>query len=259
VRGLGFLPDPTDIVDAETIARPLRALTGSSLSTLPDAFSWLHTGNVPQPRDQSVTSSCVGQALAASVQIRAAISGHSAVPSASAIYAIARMLDQSRDMPLVDVGSSPSRAIEGAKEWGMVSESRWPFSVANVDVKPPLDVFQNGLDATLGQHYRIPSGWGAIDGIKRALVAGYIPIFAMTVDEAYERYDGSDVYRAPSGRVLGRHMQCIVGYDGSDFEILNSWGSGWGRDGIARIGSSVMASSDVSSIIVPTVVPGQVY
>jgi Papain family cysteine protease len=258
VRGLGFLPDPTDIVDAETIARPLRALTGSSISTLPDAFSWLHTGNVPQPRDQSVTSSCVGQALAASVQIRAAISGHSVVPSASALYAIGRLVENPR-MPLVDVGSSPGRVIEGAKEWGMASEERWPFSVGAIDIAPPLDVFRASLDATLGQHYRIPSGWGAPEAIKRALVAGYIPIFAMTVDEAYDRYDGSDVYRAPSGRVLGRHMQCIVGYDGSDFEVLNSWGTGWGRDGIARIGSSVMASSDVSSIIVPTVVPGQVY
>lgn len=259
MRGLGFLPDPSDIVDAETIARPLRALVGSSISGLPDTWTWTVTGAVPPARDQSITSSCVGQALAASVQIRAAISGHSVVPSASAIYAIARMLDQSRDMPLVDVGSSPSRAIEGAKEWGMVAESRWPFSVANVDVKPPLDVFQNGLDATLGQHYRIPSGWGAIDGIKRALVAGYIPGFAMTVDESYDRYDGSDVYRAPSGRVLGRHMQCVVGYDGDVFEVLNSWGVGWGRQGIARIAASIMASSDVSSIIVPTTVIGKVY
>lgn len=259
MRGLGFLPDPSDIVDAETIARPLRALTGSSISELPDAWTWAVTGAVPPARDQSITSSCVGQALAASVQIRAAIMGHSVVPSASAIYAIARMLDQSRDMPLVDVGSSPSRAIEGAKEWGMVAESRWPFSVAAVDTKPPLDVFQNGLDATLGQHYRIPSGWGALDAIKRALVSGYIPIFAMTVDEAYDRYDGTSVYSAPGGRSLGRHMQAIVGYAGDAFEVLNSWGSGWGRDGIARIGSSVMASSDVSSIIVPTVVPQQVH
>ena len=258
MRGLGFLPDPSDIVDAETIARPLRALTGSSLSTLPDAFSWLNTGHVPAPRDQSVTSSCVGQALAASVQIRAGIAGHIVVPSASALYAIGRLVENPR-MPLVDVGSSPSRVIEGAKEWGMVSEERWPFRVDTIDVKPPLDVFHNALDATLGQHYRIPSGWGAVDGLKRALVAGYIPGFAMTVDEAYDRYDGSDVYRAPSGRVLGRHMQCVVGYDGDVFEVLNSWGTGWGRQGIARIAASVMASSDVSSIIVPTTVIGKVY
>jgi C1A family cysteine protease len=253
MRGCGFIEDPSDIVDAELYARNARGLIGNTTS-VPESFTWAVTGAVPRARDQASTSSCVGQALAASIEIRSAIQGHRVVPSAKAIYDLARMMD-ARGRPLVDAGSQPSRAIEGVKEYGLVSESRWPFSVADIDVPPPLDVFHHGCDAMLGQHYRITPGRGAAQAIREALVKGYIPIFAMTVDDAYDRYDGSDVYRAPSGRALGRHMQAIVGYYGETFEVLNSWGPAWGRDGIARVASGIIESSDVSSILVPTIVP----
>lgn len=257
MRGCGFIEDPSEIVEAELYARNARGLIGSTTS-VPESWTWAVTDAMPRPRDQGPTSSCVGQALAASIEMRSAIQGHRVVPSAKAIYDIARMMD-ARGSALVDAGSQPSRAIEGTKEYGLVSESRWPFSVADIDVAPPLDVFHAGCDAMLGQHYRVTPGRGAAQAIREALVKGYIPVFAMTVDEAYDQYDGSDIYRVPSGRSLGRHMQAIVGYLGETFEVLNSWGASWGREGVARVASTIIESSNVSSIIVPTIVPLSVH
>lgn len=251
-RGLGFLPDPIDIHDAELVAHNARALRNDAFP-IPDSFTWAHTDIVPEPRDQSVTSSCVGQALAASIECRSAAIGERIVPSAKAIYDVARLMANRN--ALVDNGSSPSLAIEGTREFGLVAEERWPFSVANIDVKPPLDVFHAGADGVLMQHHRITPGRGCADEVKRLLCQGFFPCFAMTVDEAYDRYDGTDVYRAPSGRALGRHYQVVVGYDGDDFDVLGSWGKFWGRGGLARIARSVLESSDVSHWIVPAVLP----
>lgn len=257
MRGLGFLPDPAEIVEAELVAHNARALVPSPTRS-PEVFTWVPTGAVPVARDQETTSSCVSQSIVASATARAALLDRKIEPSVMALYAFSRLLESPRAL-LHDTGSSPSRAIEAARSLGFVAESRWPFSVARIDVQPPIDIFQAGQDARLGQHYRITPGRGAARAIKEAVVAGYFPIFSMSVDEAYDRYDGSDVYRAPSGRVLGRHMQTIVGYAYDDFEVLNSWGTGWGRDGMSRIAGSILESSDVISIIVPTVVPTQVF
>jgi hypothetical protein len=255
-RGLGFLADPDGLEDAELVSANVRSLLGET-ATPPPSFTWVVTGAVPRPRDQASTSSCVGQALAASVQIRAAILGREVIPSAKGIYDVARLLS-APGQPLADGGSQPALAMDGVREYGLVSEDRWPFSVAEIDALPPLDVFQHGCDARLDRHYRITPGRTAGQSIREAIAKGFIPIFAMTVDESYDRYDGTDVYRVPSGRVLGRHMQAIVGYHDDVFEVLNSWGDGWGREGIARVSSSIIESSDVSSIIVPTVVPALV-
>ncbi len=260
-HSFGFLPDPRDIHDAELVAHNSRALRRDAFP-VPPTFTWaVDPAIVPLPRDQSVTSSCVGQALAASVEMRSATVGRRIVPSAKAIYDFARMVDTTdRKAPLLDIGCSPSRAIEGTEDYGLVSEERWPFSVADIDTKPPLDVIQAGADGVLAQHHRITPGRGACDEVRRMLANGFFPCFAMTVDEAYDRYDGSDVYRAPSGRALGRHYQVCVGYyEGGVIEVLNSWGTSWGRDGLARISEEVLESSDVTHWIVPAVLPTGVF
>lgn len=206
--------------------------------------------------DQLATSSCVGQALATSIYLRAKDAGHPIErPSALAIYAIARAADAPHHH-LVDDGSRPTVAIREAKARGMVASSRWPFVAANVNVPPPLGVFDLALAARLGESYRIPRLAGAAALARAALAAGHFPIFAMSVDQAYEDYDGRSVYGAPQGPSLGGHMQTAIGYraDGSIL-VANSWGKSWGRGGFGLISASFFDSAAVSDILVPTVVP----
>ncbi len=254
-KGCGFLPDPDEIVSAQLVAYHARALVGSSAS-IPEAMSYAFL--VTDIANQGSSSSCVGQAFASSIHLRSIVSGSPiAKPSAKAIYDLARM-QRDRVAPLFDGGCSPIDAINGMKLSGLVAEERWPLTSENVDVKPDWDIFQHGLDALLGQHYRIAEGRGSAQLIREALAKGYFPTFAMDVYGNYADYDGSAVYAAADGRFIGRHMQCIVGYDGDVFAVLNSWGKDWGQGGFSMMSASFIESRSCNSLLVPTVIPARV-
>ena len=256
MRGCGFLPDPDEIVSAQLVAYHARALVGAAPSSLPREFSW--RAHVPSIANQGASSSCVGQAFASALYLRAALMGSPIKrPSPKAIYDLARMQDN-RTAPLFDGGCSPTDAINGIKLSGIVAEERWPLILptdddpGNVNVKPDWDVFQHGLAATIGQHYRIQDGNGAAQLIREAIHQRYVPVFAMDVFEDYRSYDGSAVYRTTGGSYVGRHMQAIVGWADDYFEVLNSWGDEWGDGGYSRISESLIQSKACNSHIVLT-------
>lgn len=253
VRGLGFLPDPREVVEAQLVAYHARELYGAAVG-LPSVFSWrAYVETVP---DQMSTSSCVGQAFANALHLHGLIRGEAMPrPSAKAIYDFARMLDTGITHPLFDGGSRPSMALNGMRDYGLVAEERWPLTEANVNDKPAWDVFRHALSATLDQHYRIASGRGAGQLIREALASRYLPVFAMDVDAAFMDHDGRDVYRGLAGPVVGRHMQAIVGWDGSRFEVIGSWGTGWADGGFVMLSEDFIESAACDSFIVPTLSP----
>lgn len=253
MKGLGFLPDDEALVGAELRERHARGLVDTTLETLPERWDLSpHVETIP---NQGSTSSCVGHALATSLEVRGRVSGSPiARPSAKAIYDVARMVRAPR-RELGDFGCQPSAAIDGISRYGLVAEARWPLDEANVNELPPLDVFAHGVGALLGAHYRIPSGLGAAGLLRRALHAGYVPVFAMTVDDAYFEHAGRTAYRAQLGPVVGSHMQALVGYLEDVFVVANSWGTEWGTGGFALLGADFLESAACSSFIVPTILP----
>lgn len=256
MRGLGFIPDDDEIVSAQLVAYPAHALVGEPFGQ-PSAISY--RALVDLIPNQGGTSSCVGHAFATSLYLRSVLAGHPiARPSATAIYALPRMLQVGPDAPLFDGGTSPSLAIEAMKEYGIVSEERWPFDASRINEKLPLDVFHAGADALLGQHYRIANTSAAPSMTRQALAKGYIPTFAMSVDAAFMAWMGRAVYRGPDGASKGWHMQAIVGYADEFFEVAGSWGRDWADDGFVRIHESFFTTSNVGSILVPTVIPIEV-
>lgn len=248
-RGCGYLPDPDEIVSAQLVAYHARGLVAAQPS-LPREFSW--RAHVPSIAQQGATSSCVGQAIASSLHLRSILAGSPIRrPSAKAIYDLARMQND-RTAPLFDGGCNPTDAINGIKLGGIVAEERWPLTEENVNVKPEWDVFQHGLAATIGQHYRIQDGNGAAQLLREAVYQRHVPVFAMDVYQDYADYDGSAVYRATGGAYVGRHMQAIVGWADDYFEVLNSWGGEWGDGGFSRISEGFIQSKAAGSFIVPT-------
>ena len=251
-RGLGHLPDRASDKQSTPHVHALIG-AGASLPPLEVDASTLLT-EVP---DQGPTSACVGASLATSIYLHAKTAGRPIDrPSAAAIYALARLGDGARH-PLPDTGSRPTLAMVEAQTNGLVADARWPLRVDTVLDVPPLDVFENGLDAKLDAYYAIPSGPGAAALIRRALAAGCYPIFATPVDEAYERYVGG-IYVGCTGTALGGHMQCLVGYDAKTFMVANSWGPQWGAGGFARVSADWLESYAVTDILVPTTAPARV-
>jgi C1A family cysteine protease len=252
-KGLGFLPDDEEIVSAQLVAYPAHALVGVPVG-LPGSITWRQ--NVDIVPDQGGTSSCVAQATSSSCYVLGQNRGTPIErPSVMATYAFARMAQVGPDAELFDGGTSPTKAFEILREYGLVAESRWPFDASRINEKPPLDVFHAGADALLGPYYRIANTSLAPDMIRQALAKGYIPTFAMSVDEAFMGWFGRAVYRGPDGESKGWHMQAIVGYADDYFEVLGSWGRNWADEGFVRIHESFFTTQNVGSILVPTIIP----
>lgn len=234
--GLGHLadlPDERDLRVERLLARrgPVGVPASVDLSA--------HVGQV---RDQSITSSCVGQAFARAIHVRAGVEGKDLpFPSALAIYTLAR--EEERAGMLLDRGCYPRNAAKAISRRGVCGEQHWPFDADRVNGAVPWRVLQDSADALVDGYYRI-GGIGAdrCELVRSALAAGFPVPFATQVDHALEGYAGRGEIGAFRGPSLGGHMMCLIGYRPGAFLGVNSWGSGWGLRGLfwmtdERIGS----------------------
>lgn len=256
-RGLGWLPDDAARVAHEIATAPLGGLIGAAAVSAPDTLD-LST-KLDKIVDQGHTSSCVGQAFATSLYLLGQISGDPIPrPSAKLIYDDARAEDRPYTQ-LTDYGSRPLAAIRCLVEQGMVPEADWPITFeadgsTNINARPPLGIYQKALGYKVGGYYRIAAGYGAANAVRLALAHGYVPVFAMPVDDEYMNWTGG-VYPGREGASLGGHMQSTCGYGKDHILIASSWGKEHGDDGIVMIADSYFESGECTDIIVPTLVP----
>lgn len=261
-RGLGWKPDAEEIVGAELMMKSaaVRLLADAekpraavlNYSSLLDAIS-----------DQRNTSSCVGHAFSTSIYITAKLQGTPIPrPSQKAIYDYAREEDQPY-VELVDDGCRPLAAIKCLTTKGMVSNDPvegWPLlfhpdGMTNINVRPPLDVYQSALAAKVGDYYRVAAGFGASELVRLALSSGYVPVFSMPVDSAYMWWKSDGIYEGRKGAVLGYHMQSTIGFTDGAILVATSWGPTHGDMGVVAISNDYFDSAECKDIIVSKIVP----
>ncbi len=206
-------------------------------------------------RDQGATNKCVGEAVCAVVDTQARLIGRvQPYGSPDAAYAIGRALEVGFEQPLLDLGSRPRFVVRGIQKYGLVSLERWNPGPEGINVKPPFDVLHMGSSSTIKSYTRIVDD--VASQLALAIANGFVPMFAMKVDQAYMDWNTSAVYPGLRGPALGGHMQAIVGYDLATstaepyFIVRNSWGPDWAMDGYAKVSSTFLAGSDVSDIYV---------
>jgi len=251
-RGLGHVADLDQHVEDDLRNRHIGHLVGAALVGAPTSLDY--SGLLRQIPDQGGSSSCVGQAFATSIYLHAQITAQPIPrPSPKAIYDGARLLDAPHEA-MVDFGSRPRSAIIGMQDFGLVAEDRWPLNESNVNVPPPLDVWQAGLGQMLSGWYRIASGQGAATLVRSALTRGFCPTFAMPVDVDYQNIADGTIYDGLYHASIGSHMQCVDGFGTGWLLVANSWGSSWGVRGHARISDAAFERL-AGDILVPTVVP----
>jgi hypothetical protein len=194
--------------------------------------------------NQQYTSSCVGHADAMAVFLRCAAMGAPiAKPSPTAIYdgalAVAREREGNPEEVLVDEGCQPSDAVEAMARFGIPNDSDWPpggFDPARIveESDELIAELEKAHKFLLTGWYNVDSeGSTRIDDIKQALSEKYPVVFGRVVTSAFENYMGGDPVTNDSSPAAGGHMMCIIGYraDGC-FRVVNSWGSGWGDNGL---------------------------
>ncbi len=145
-------------------------------------------------------------------------------------------------------GSYIQYAMEAMKKRGLVPLKDFGYDPSTCSVAPRPEHHQ------LAQNYRI-KGFNrlTLDGnnykvdmaaIKQNLAQGAPVVIGMKVGQSFmQGMRGREVWQPTrqdfSGAGLGGHAMCVIGYDdkkyGGAFQIMNSWGQQWGRDGIGWV------------------------
>ena len=166
-------------------------------------------------------------------------------PSVAYWYAKARM-DYFKTTTLQDTGTTLSSLVNSLNTWGILESSAWSYSAQNVFLVPP-----RSLDANLpkfSNFQRLTRKMSValqIEDLKshisqnRAIVCSFL-VYSNGMTSAVLR---SGEFPMPKGSVRGGHAVCIVGYDETNFLILNSWGPYTGTNGLFKIPATYIANS----------------
>ncbi len=234
-RAFGYLRDPEDSRD-----HPFSLKLGSFAASPPPPSAILERADV-RPKDQGTTSSCTGQAVSQAVRL-AFLNRGVPCPELSALDVYYRGRAEYGGQGSDD-GSYLRSVIGATKQGGIADERAWPFSEYDVNRNPNMLARQSAFDrkGTRG-YYRIDGG--DIDGVRRAIAAGYPVVGGWQVGQAFLDWNGQGVI---SGQVMpiGGHAMPIVSYaaDGT-FRLLNSWGLSYGRSGYAVVDEMFVSAVD---------------
>ena len=129
-------------------------------------------------------------------------------------------------------GSYTNNALNLIKKQGVCSITEMPYNDTDCSTQPT--VAQKTAAAT---HKFI--SWATVSntdipGIKNLISMNLPVIVGMTVDEEFKNLKNTGwILNKRTGKVLGGHAVCIVGYDDAKqaFKIQNSWGTSWGDNG----------------------------
>lgn len=236
----------------------LRSMPGlDTSSSWPSAVDY--TPFVDQIRTQ-VGSSCVGNAFARAIHLRAAVQGpRIPYPSSMAIYTLARSkMAAASGGPLVDEGSNPRSAAESIAQDGVPRDADWPQSDDTLMTPLPWDMVQRASDFKVNGYYRVfETGSDRCDAVRLALSKGFIPVFATLVDEQFEE-DPGELYTGLKGPSLGSHMLALAAYAPGKLKLVNSWGDTWGLGGYAWLSDEFFGSDACSDVWVIDAVPAMV-
>ena len=245
-KGLGYKPDAADERDYKYGAAAAPDLPGE-LSTAPDLSSY-----VGRVRDQGSTSSCVGQALAAAIEITSlARDGAPLHASAQWLYTVAREAEGRKT--IADDGSFPRLAMQAANLRGVLPERSFPFSAETIEQRPAPSASVSAYDLRGLRFYRVDSyGSERVDALDDALRRGCAVLFGGPVSAQYQHNEGDPI--DTMGTSIGGHMQCLVRCGTSPL-VLNSWGVLWGDRGYSHWTRDLVAHYPATDIYAVTSVP----
>jgi len=180
--------------------------------------------------DQGREGACTGFALASVVNFL----GRYGKPSAQAEEASARMLyvmaKRYDEWPGDDYeGSSARGAMKGWHKHGVCARTLWNDTHRGVDITP--DQAASALKRPLGAYFRV--NHKELVAMHSAITEAGILFATGMVHTGWTSPAGGTIRFSPNQ--LGGHAFVIVGYDDAGFFVQNSWGRGWGDDGIAHL------------------------
>jgi hypothetical protein len=145
-------------------------------------------------------------------------------------------------------GSYIQRAMEAMQKNGGVPLSQYPYDEQDCEREPGSSEVQSGRQNVIHGFTRITNGDNvdeiSVRGIKEHLAKNAPVAIGMMVGQSFmQDMMGKELWR-PQGMDesqmgMGGHAMSVIGYDdskfGGAFQIMNSWGPEWGKNGIAWV------------------------
>jgi hypothetical protein len=259
-RSYGWRPTPHEH-PAHDLGAPhtttLRARLAASPALPPVAVDLRFL--VPEVLDQDATSTCVAQAVAQAIRVRAnAIAPGVEAPSLPSRRYLYRdalgYAHAQRGEPIEDAGTTFGDLLASAWIAGVVPEPAWPWS-EDVLAEPPPEVVREGADRrwTIDSYVRLDDT-DRRGAISRALAASCPVVVGATIDAAFEAEDGAEIV-ASFGDAIGGHALCGVGYTTEGLWVANSWGTSWRAGGFAVLAWALVESERVGEAWAISVAP----
>ncbi|MES2704858.1 MAG: C1 family peptidase [Bacteroidota bacterium] len=133
-----------------------------------------------------------------------------------------------------DSGCVIRDALRVAYNMGVPRETGWKYDIAKYAKAPPKHSYKSAPFHKITSYKAVPV---SVSGVKAALAQGFPVVFGVAVFNSFFTGDGNIPMPNYSDQVIGGHAMLAVGYDDSTnrFDILNSWGVGWGVNGFGTI------------------------
>ncbi|MBK8497649.1 MAG: peptidase C1 [Flavobacteriales bacterium] len=149
-------------------------------------------------------------------------------------------------------GSYILRAMEDMMTRGAVPFSQFAYNDHDCNARPDADDEQLAPRYRIKGHQRLsksddPNSPVDLLAVKQYLAQGSPVVIGMMVGGSFmQDMQGQEVWRATRQDTemqgFGGHAMCVIGYDdfklgndGGAFQIMNSWGREWGKNGIAWV------------------------
>lgn len=192
----------------------------------------------PSVYDQGNLGSCTANAICGVFQfdemMRYGMRLRKMNPSRLFLYYNERALHHTESS---DSGASLRDGIKCASKYGICLENSWGYDVSKFTEKPPEHCYEEAKEQKAVQYYAVKQ---TVDQLTRCIDHDYAIVFGMVVFESFLDTKSDGLVSMPDfqkEKILGGHALVITGYDASRsvFEIRNSWGTEWGKEGYGYV------------------------
>lgn len=145
-------------------------------------------------------------------------------------------------------GAYMNEAMKAMKQYGGLPFTEFSYDERTCSKAPSSQQKQAGQRYRIHGYDRLSVGASNyktdLNGIKQHIAQGYPVVIGMMVGGSFMQNMMGQPLWQPSQRDYGMrgfggHAMCVIGYDddyqGGAFQIMNSWGSQWGKNGNAWI------------------------
>ncbi len=211
--------------------------------------------------DQYDLPSCVGNGCCESLEIleniaHASIAGYTAtLLSRMFVWAMARTQEGILNQV---TGTHVRTAFNVLATLGVCRELMWPYQDNLSTVSPSLLAQREALGHTIQGAYRLATlGPDRRNDILTAVGAQHPVVFGTNVTNAFESLSCAGPVSTPGATdsIAWGHCMVVVGWDGTNFLVKNSWGTGWGDNGFCKFTPDYMTWDNTTDLWVPTLGP----